>query len=151
MSAAEGESVARQAPGHLTLSNIRRGVQVLLFLLFLILLIQTVSPVESWLPADFFLRMDPLAAVSTSLSSRALGTVLVRFIPATVMVTLTVLLGRFFCNWICPLGTTLDIWDRIIRGKRTRPIHPRVKHTPHLRNLKYYVLGLFLVMAVLST
>ena len=67
------------------------------------------------------------------------------------MVILTILLGRFFCNWICPLGTTLDIWDRIIRGKRTRPIHPRVKHTPHLRNLKYYVLGLFLVMAVLST
>ena len=28
---------------------------------------------------------------------------------------MTLLLGRFFCGWICPLGTLLDYFHRILR------------------------------------
>jgi polyferredoxin len=134
----------------LRLSNIRRTVQIIVLLLFFILLVQTVSPVETWLPADFFLRMDPVAALSTFLSSRDAGTVAAKFLPAAIVVVLTIVLGRFFCNWICPLGTTIDVWGRIIRGKTKRISDARVEHTAGLRNLKYYVLGLFFVAAVLG-
>jgi len=132
------------------LSNIRRIVQLLVFLLFLILLIQTVYPLESWLPADFFLRLDPLAAIGTILSSRSIETLLTKFLPVLIIVVLTVFLGRFFCNWICPLGTTIDFADRAIRGKSIRVRKPRLVHTPRLRNLKYYILAGFLVAALLS-
>jgi polyferredoxin len=132
------------------LSNIRRIVQLLLFLLFLILLIQTVYPLKSWLPADFFLRLDPLTAIGTILSSRSVETLLTKFLSAIVIVVLTIFLGRFFCNWICPLGTTIDFADRVIRGKSIRVRKPKLAHTPQLRNLKYYILGGFLVAALLS-
>ena len=119
-------------------SNIRRIVQLLVFLLFIVLLIQTVSPLESWLPADFFLRLDPLAAIGTILASRSAETILTKFLPALVIVVLTVFLGRFFCNWICPLGTTIDFADRVIRGKSKWVRTPKLMHTAQLRNLKYH-------------
>ena len=135
----------------LRLSNIRRAVQVLVLLLFFVILIRTISPVETWIPADFFLRLDPLAAVGTILSSRNAETLLAKFLPAIIIVVLTVLLGRFFCNWICPLGTTIDIWDRVVRWKSKWVREPKIAHTPQLRNVKYYILGVFLVAALFST
>jgi len=134
----------------LHINNIRRAVQILIFLLFLILIIQTAYPLNTWLPADFFLRLDPLAAVSTILSSRNTQTLILKFVPAIVIVFLTIVLGRFFCNWVCPLGTTIDIFDRLLRWKSKRIRNPRIAHTPQLRNLKYYVLVGFLIAALFS-
>jgi len=135
----------------LHINNIRRTVQILILLLFLILIIQTAYPLKTWLPADFFLRFDPLAAVSTILSSRNAQTLVTKFVPAILIVFLTIFLGRFFCNWVCPLGTTIDIFDRLLRWKSNRVRHPKIEHTPRLRNLKYYILVGFLVTALLST
>ncbi len=130
------------------LSNIRRTVQILIFLLFLITIIQTLWPVESWLPADFFLRLDPFAGLTTMLSARDFQSVIDKFLPAIILVMLTIVLGRFFCNWVCPLGTTLDIWERIIHGKRKNIKKPRIKHSKQLRNLKYYILAAFVISAL---
>lgn len=35
------------------------------------------------------------------------------FWPALIILALTFTLGRGFCGWICPLGSSLDIWNRI--------------------------------------
>lgn len=40
------------------------------------------------------------------------------FVPAAVLLALTLLLGRFFCGWVCPMGVTLDATDRALRPKR---------------------------------
>jgi polyferredoxin len=133
------------------MSNIRRGVQVLFLILFLVILIRTVSPVETWLPPDFLLRLDPLAAISTAISARDAGMLLAKFLPAFILLALTVALGRVFCGWVCPLGTTIDIWERIARGRSKHVARTRFKHTSGLRNLKYYVLGTFVVAAMFST
>jgi MauM/NapG family ferredoxin protein len=133
------------------MSNIRRIVQLAFFALFLILLIRTVSPVEFPLKPDFFMHLDPLAAISTAFSSWSASIIIARFRAAILIVLLTILLGRFFCNWVCPMGTTLDIWERLIRGKRKHVRNPRVAHSAGLRNLKYYILAAFLVAAVFST
>jgi polyferredoxin len=135
----------------LKISNVRRGVQVLFFVLFLVILIRTVSPVETWLPPDFFLRLDPLAALSTGVASRSGDATIVKFLPAVIVLIGAVVLGRLFCGWICPLGTTIDIWDRIIHRRRRHASHKQLKHSAQMRNLKYYILGAFLVAAVLST
>lgn len=133
------------------MSNVRRIVQLAFFALFLILLIRTVSPVEFPLKPDFFMHLDPLAAISTAFSSWSASIILARFRAAILIVLLTILLGRFFCNWVCPMGTTLDIWERLIRGRRKHIRNPRIAHSAGLRNLKYYVLAAFLVAAVFST
>jgi polyferredoxin len=134
----------------LRLSNLRRIVQIAIFLLFLSILIRTVSPVDTWLPADFMLRLDPLTAGSTAIASRDFAGLWPTFIPAAILVAMTFVLGRFFCSWVCPLGTTLDFWDRILRRKRRGDSRQRIDRTGRLRNFKYYVLAFFLVAALFS-
>jgi len=127
------------------LRTIRRIVQILFLLLFLYLLLRTVYPADFIIPVDFFLRLDPLAAVGTILASRSLA---VNLILPAVLVILTLLLGRFFCGWVCPLGTTLDISDRIFFRRFRRP---KIKYSTRLRNLKYYILIAFIVGAIFSS
>ena len=35
--------------------------------------------------------------------------------PAAIVVAMTLILGRFFCGWVCPLGTLLDYFHRLLR------------------------------------
>jgi MauM/NapG family ferredoxin protein len=132
------------------MSYVRRVVQLAVFALFLFLLVSTVSPIEIPMRPDLFMRMDPLSALSTALSARQIGLVTSRFLMAIGLVILTVVLGRFFCNWVCPLGTTLDIWERVVRGRTKHVSKPRISHSKHLRNLKYYILAGAVVAAVFS-
>ena len=126
------------------LRKIRRIVQVLTLLFFLFLLILTVFPADFAIPVDFFLRLDPLAAIGTVLASRSLA---IHLVPPIVLIILTLLLGRFFCGWLCPLGITLDISDRLFFRRFRRP---KIRYNTKLRNLKYYILAGFLVGAIFS-
>jgi MauM/NapG family ferredoxin protein len=130
------------------LRKIRRIVQILFLLFFLFLLLRTVYPADFIIPLDFFLRLNPLVAIGTMLASRNFSlTLITSFTFAIVLVFLTLLLGRFFCGWVCPLGTTLDISDRIFFKRFKRP---KIKYNVKLRNIKYYILIGFLVSAVFS-
>ncbi|MBI5485366.1 MAG: 4Fe-4S binding protein [Deltaproteobacteria bacterium] len=59
-----------------------------------------------------FFRADPLVLFSCLLAEKAWNWLL---LPAVLMVLATLLLGRFFCGWICPLGTLLDLVTPAIR------------------------------------
>jgi ferredoxin len=61
-----------------------------------------------------FFRADPLVAAGYLLSAKAF-TLLI--LPALILSLFTLLLGRFFCGWICPLGTILDLVTGWIRKK----------------------------------
>lgn len=126
------------------LRKIRRVAQILFLLFFLFLLFRTVEPADSAIPLNFFLRLNPLAAIGTMLASR---TLVAGFYLSIVLVVLTLLLGRFFCGWICPLGTTLDISDRLLFRRFRRP---KIEYNKKLRNLKYYILTGFIVGAIFS-
>jgi MauM/NapG family ferredoxin protein len=126
------------------LRTIRRIIQILFLLFFLFLLLHTVYPADFIIPVDFILRFDPLAAVGTILASR---TLIAKFSYSIIFVVLTLLIGRFFCGWLCPLGTTIDIADRLFFKRLKRP---RAQPSPKLRNVKYYVLFLFMAGAIFS-
>jgi ferredoxin-type protein NapF len=119
----------------------RRAVQGAAFALFLFLIAITRYPFTEWVPVDLFLVLDPLLALVTSLAARtqAPGWGL-----ALLVLLLTGLLGRFFCGWLCPLGTCLDLTEAaVFRGrKRRRPADALVA-----RNLKLYVLAFLLAAA----
>ncbi|MFP4026319.1 MAG: DUF6599 family protein [Candidatus Brocadiia bacterium] len=94
---------------------IRRVAQSVAFLLFLIFVVT--APVilaggNRW----GFMRLSPLSGAGASLS---VWRVVFAFWPAAVLLVAAIFLGRYFCGWICPLGTTLDLWDLIIAPFRS--------------------------------
>src|ERR1017187_1697690 len=93
------------------LPKLRRLSQILFLLLFLLLLLKTEyrgslravpGDVRLPYPVSFFLQLDPLAAIASALSSRTLYRGLLWSLAILIP---ALFLGRFFCGWICPLGT----------------------------------------------
>ncbi len=83
----------------------QRTVQVISLTLFLGLIVNAGFGFAGWLPHDLFLRLDPAAALVTGVAARfwqgAFG-------AALAVLAITLFLGRFFCGYLCPLGTTID-------------------------------------------
>lgn len=125
------------------MQNVRRIVQVAFLALFFVLLAFTVYPVRSPITVDFFFRADPLAVFSSFLSSREVVGALIPL--AAIVLVLTVVLGRFFCGWFCPMGTLIDLSDRFL-VRRTR----RAAGAKGFPQVKYYILVAVLVSALFS-
>ncbi|MHC4661707.1 MAG: 4Fe-4S binding protein [Planctomycetota bacterium] len=127
------------------MTHIRRVVQIISFLFFLLLFILTIYPLasKSPIPVELYLRTDPLLALSAVIASRALISF---FILSLVMLALGLLAGRIFCGWLCPLGAILDIFNRVFFLKKWRP-HVLEEKFEKLRNLKYVLLAALLLLA----
>ena len=82
---------------------LQRLSQAVFLVLFLLLVFGAGAAL---LPADAFLRLDPLAAGILPILNRAF---LPELIPGLVILAATLLAGRFFCGYVCPLGSTLDL------------------------------------------
>jgi polyferredoxin/NAD-dependent dihydropyrimidine dehydrogenase PreA subunit len=125
--------------------NLRRTSQILFLVFFIVLFIQTEykGTNELGLPVKLFLDFDPLVALSSIFAAHTVRAV---FLLSLVVVLLTVFLGRFFCGWVCPLGTlnTAVGWFRM---KRARPVKDEGRY-PRLRPIKYYVLVFVLIAAL---
>jgi MauM/NapG family ferredoxin protein len=69
------------------------------------------------------------------------------FLFSIVTVVLTLILGRFFCGWVCPLGTlnqAISYFNKkLLRVKKTEPYHPGQK-------IKYLVFIFLLVLILLG-
>jgi polyferredoxin len=92
------------------LPQLRRISQIFFLLLFLALLVftslhsmpGTTSDIHLRGPVRLFFEWDPLVAVANALASHALYRGL---LWSLVILVPTLFLGRFFCGWICPMGT----------------------------------------------
>ncbi len=86
------------------------------------------------------MRLDPLAMLAHLISSQAilLGSAL-----ALVTLVLTLVFGRVWCGWLCPLGTLLDFFAlrRWRRGPRPRESWRRAKHALWIAILAAAILG----------
>lgn len=102
-------------------------------------------------PVNLFFRLDPLVAFAAQLAA---GSLIASLWPALIVVGLTILLGRFFCGWICPLGTLLDIFHRLtspLRRAANWLSRGRLgKSYPSLRPVRHVLLILVLVFAALG-
>jgi len=63
-----------------------------------------------------FFRANPLTALSTLLATKEWVPLL---LPGLLVLLFSLLLGRFFCGWLCPLGTILDLVTKWIRKAAT--------------------------------
>lgn len=122
--------------------TIRRVVQLLFLAGFLYLFWEARwHGVDELAPPPLFLRMDPLVALTSWLAPTPNWLPLA--FPALAVLVVTLLLGRVFCGWVCPLGTTIDVFDHVLFRRRTR--RPAHLNRPAW---KYYVLGAVLISAV---
>ncbi|MEN6557274.1 MAG: 4Fe-4S binding protein [Thermoguttaceae bacterium] len=90
----------------------RRVSQWLLLLLFLWLFRRTQYNDADLLPGgeNLLFRLDPLVGATVMLAARQW---IAACWPGLVLAGLTLLWGRFFCGWACPLGTLLDAFHRL--------------------------------------
>lgn len=85
------------------------------------------------------MRLDPLAMTAGAIAARILeaGALL-----ALIVVAITLLFGRAWCGWLCPLGTVLDIFPlNRWRGQRAAP-------PEKWRKVKYFLLFAILIAAI---
>ena len=128
-----------------TWRNSRRIVQVLSLLLWLGLFVRSRDLLGALVPPDLFLRTDPLVALLTVGASRIfVATVL----WSLILVVTTLIFGRFFCGWLCPLGTLIDLAGKIFASPFQR--FSKQRHAS-MQRWKYYVLLLMLAAALVST
>jgi len=86
--------------------SLRQAVQFGVLAAFLVLLVAARRGGAPPSLANLPMRLDPLATLAHALAARALlaGSALALLTPA-----LTLLFGRAWCGWLCPLGTLLDL------------------------------------------
>ncbi len=120
----------------------RRAVQIAFFAFFVYLLFAALQRRAAFPYADFFFRLDPLAAFTTMLAARQwLG----HLALAIVTVGVTLVLGRVWCGWVCPMGTLLG-WFRFRSARRRGARVPA-----WMRQVKYVLLAVIVTMAALAS
>lgn len=131
--------------------------QIVFFFLFLFLLLRTefrgsltasASEIRLPYPVSLFFQFDPLVAISNALSSHALYR---GMLWSLVVLIPTMFLGRFFCGWICPLGSIHHFFSSFkSERKRGKQLIDSNRYK-RWQTTKYYLLIASLVAAVLGT
>ncbi|HNX51752.1 MAG TPA: 4Fe-4S binding protein, partial [Thermoanaerobaculaceae bacterium] len=127
--------------------RIRAVYQGFFLLLFLWLLARLAAGDLRDLPFSVFHHADPLSAVGLVLAA---GTLPGALAWATLLILLTLLFGRVFCGWICPLGTLQHLASRLFSGRKRRESQ-LVNRYRRWYALKVYILVALLVGALLGT
>jgi polyferredoxin/Pyruvate/2-oxoacid:ferredoxin oxidoreductase delta subunit len=128
----------------LSKKNLRIVSQGIFLLIFLFLFIQTESKGDDTLgyPVKLFLDFDPLIFITTFLASRA-KEIPSAFFLSLITVLLTIVIGRVFCGWICPLGTLNNIVSSLKKRHSVKSWHTLYK-------IKYYILIMLLISSVFT-
>lgn len=120
----------------------RRVVQAALLALFVYLLSLARWPLSEAVLTNAFLSLDPLLSLQAAIAGRT-------WVPALIygiaLLAATVLLGRFFCGWMCPMGTLIEWSDDLVFGRGRRRV--KKNHERIGRGVKYGVLLVILIAA----
>lgn len=123
----------------------RISSQLLFFALFLYLLFFTRFTGEDTIGrVEIFFHFDPLLGLTTALASRA---IFAAFWLSLITAVLTLLLGRVFCGWVCPLGAIHQFFSFLFKKSR---LHKPRKLGQSGLNLKYLLLLIVLIMAIFA-
>jgi polyferredoxin len=128
----------------------RRISQIFFFCLFVWFCIVATFGTEwhqlrGW-PVNLFLQLDPLVAVGTLLGAH---TIYRGLLWALLTVVLTIILGRFFCGWLCPFGAMHQFIGWLGNSRRTLKEKIASNRYRKAAVIKYMLLIAFLVAAAI--
>ena len=128
--------------------TVRRIAQIFFFALFAWLCVVTTIGDRLWQlrgwPVNLFLQLDPLVALGTLLTTK---TVYAGLLWALATVVLTILLGRFFCGWVCPFGALHQFIGWLGRRRRKHAERVAMNQYRNGQVIKYYILIAMLAAA----
>jgi polyferredoxin len=125
--------------------KIRRAYEVLFLGLFLFfLLITDLRYLKGW-PVSIFLEATPLVAVTTALTTH---TIYRNLVWGLLIIAITMMLGRVWCNWMCPFGILHHLFGWIGNRRNVKEMI-EVNRYRKIYAIKYYILAAMLAMASL--
>ncbi|WP_235905620.1 4Fe-4S dicluster domain-containing protein [Tautonia marina] len=125
--------------------KIRRAYEALALGLFLFfLLITDLRFLKGW-PVSWFLEASPLVAVATALTTH---TIYRNLFWGLVILGITMMLGRVWCNWMCPFGILHHLFGNIGNRRNTKQMI-EVNRYRRIYAIKYYILAAMIAMAAL--
>ena len=125
--------------------KIRRAYEALFLGLFLFfLLITDLRYLKGW-PVSLFLEATPLVAVTTALTTH---TIYRNLVWGLVVIAITMMLGRVWCNWMCPFGILHHLFGWIGNRRNTKQMIESNRYRK-IYAIKYYILAAMLAMASL--
>ena len=120
----------------------RTFIQAFSLLLFSTLFVFATYKLPDWLPADIYLRLDPLLGINAVFAARE---VISRALWSLILIGATLVIGRFFCAYVCPTGASIDFLDFLFFRKKKRP---GLKAEASFRKVKYFFLVIFVSAAL---
>ena len=127
---------------------VRRIAQIFFFALFTWFCVVTTVGDRWWQlrgwPVNWLLQLDPLVALGTLLTTR---TVYAGLLWALLTVALTILLGRFFCGWVCPFGALHQFIGWLGHRREKHAARVAMNQYRDGQAIKYYILIALLAAA----
>ena len=71
------------------------------------------------------------------------------FIVFGLVVVMSIVLGRFFCGWLCPFGLYMDILTRIRKAFGKRHLVLSEKTNEAIGQFRYIIIAIFLILSVI--
>ena len=129
----------------MSMIKLRRAYEALFLGLFLFfLLITDLRYLKGW-PVSWFLEATPLVAIATALTTH---TIYRNLFWGLVIVAITLVVGRVWCNWICPFGILHHLFGWLGNRRNTKQMIESNRYRK-LYAVKYYILGAMIAMTAL--
>ena len=138
-------------------TRLRLYSQIFFFALFFWLLLQTefrgsfrdsAGAIRLPYPVGLFFQLDPLIALSNALAGHALYRGL---LWCLLILIPTMFVGRFFCGWICPLGSIHHFFGNLKSERKRGKQLLESNRYKRWQTTKYYLLAAALIAALLGT
>ncbi|MCM8803086.1 MAG: 4Fe-4S binding protein [Candidatus Omnitrophica bacterium] len=123
------------------LRTFTQGIFIFLFFYFFK---KTTFPFSEKLPLNLFFRIDLLLAIFTTISTLHFSYL---FLPSIGIFFMLILLGNFFCFWLCPLGGIIDYINMILFRKKLKI---NIKIPNWFKLIRVYIFYLIIVGAFLA-
>jgi MauM/NapG family ferredoxin protein len=130
---------ARRTGAHLVFW--RRLAQGLFFSLWVYIIWSTKYPLKGFLHPAVLFQLDPLVMGVTALAERVW---LSGWFWTALTLAATLVWGRVFCGWFCPLGTVMDALAAVVYRFRRK----REKEPSRWQGLKLALLGLLAALGL---
>ena len=66
-----------------------------------------------------------------------------------LVITMSIILGRFFCGWICPFGLYMDLLTRFRKILKKRHLSFSERTNTALGQLRYIIIAIFLILSII--